>query len=260
LIRASPTMVIRFVDAEELVSDKDYWGLLLRVAKRNTLHRVKRALTIMGRRESEAELDSSKIIYPLMQVTDIFYLDLDIALGGMDQRKAHMLARDTAEKLGIRKPIAVHTPIITGLQGARRMEGASIDEALAEAKMSKSKPETAIFLHDSPEDIWRKIRKAYCPGRQLEGNPVIEIAKYILFARPGFKLHVDRPEKYGGPVTYESIEELERDFAEGRLHPLDLKAAVARALADLLAPVRERLLSDEETRRLIETIEARVTR
>ncbi len=256
-----PVDRIRFVDAEELASDKDYWGLLLRVAKRNTLHRVRRALTIMGRKESDAELDSSKIIYPLMQVTDIFYLDLDIALGGMDQRKAHMLARDTAEKLGVKKPIAIHTPIISSLQGGARMEaGKPIDDLLAERKMTKSKPWTAIFLHDEPEAIREKIRRAYCPARQVDGNPVIEIARYVLFAQPGFRLHVDRPEKYGGPITYESYEDLERDFTEGRLHPADLKMAVAEALIELLAPVRERLLGDPRIRELIERIEASVTR
>ncbi len=117
-----PAERVRFVDAEELASDKDYWGLVIRVAKRASLARVRRALTIMGRRAEEAEVDASKLIYPLMQVSDIFYMDLDIALGGMDQRKAHMLARDVAEKLGRKKPVAIHTPIISSLQGPGRME------------------------------------------------------------------------------------------------------------------------------------------
>jgi len=257
-----PVERIRFVDAEELVSDKRYWETLIRVAKKNTLHRVKRAMTIMGRKMDEADLDSSKIIYPLMQVTDIFYLDLDLALGGLDQRKAHMLARDTAEKLGFKKPIAVHTPIISSLRGAGRMEtaGLSKDEAAALFKMSKSDPGSTIYLHEDPESIRRKIRRAYCPARQLEGNPIIEINRYILFARPGFRLVVERPEKYGGTVVYESIEDLERDFAEGRLHPADLKKATAEALIELLRPVRERLLGDPAVREYIDLIMGNITR
>ncbi|HID40665.1 MAG TPA: tyrosine--tRNA ligase, partial [Pyrodictium sp.] len=149
---------LKIVDAEDLVSDKEYWAILLRVAKNNTLARIKRALTIMGRRAEEAELDFSKLIYPAMQVTDIFYLDLDIALGGLDQRKAHMLARDTAEKLGRKKPIAIHTPLLTGLQGIGRMNPSIVDEEqhALEFKMSKSRPETAVFVYDSPEDIEKK--------------------------------------------------------------------------------------------------------
>ncbi|GAB6147575.1 tyrosine--tRNA ligase [Stetteria hydrogenophila] len=245
---------VRYVDAEELASDKDYWALVLRVLKSATLARVRRALTIMGRRADEAELDASKIVYPAMQVGDIFYMDLDIALGGMDQRKAHMLARDVAPKLGRKKPIALHTPLITGLSGGKRMEAAEVDELYAAFKMSKSKPGDAILVHDSPEEIREKIRRAYCPARVVEFNPVMEIAKYILFARPGFVLHVERPAKYGGPVDYHSYADLERDYVEGRLHPLDLKNAVADALAKLLEPIRRALLSDPEARRAIEEI------
>ncbi|MEB2835711.1 MAG: tyrosine--tRNA ligase [Desulfurococcales archaeon] len=247
---------IRYVDAEELASDKDYWALVLRVLKANSLARIRRALTIMGRRASEAELDASKLVYPAMQVSDIYYMGIEVALGGMDQRKAHMLARDTAEKLGLRKPVAVHTPIISSLQGPGRMEAAERDEVLAEVKMSKSKPETAIFVHDPPEEVRRKIRRAYCPARQAEFNPIIEINKYILFAQPGFVLHVERKPKYGGPIDYHSYEELERDYVEGRLHPLDLKNATAEALIELLEPIRERLLSDPRVREAIERIEA----
>lgn len=256
-----PVDRVRFIDAEDLASDKRYWEILIRVAKRSTLARVRRALTIMGRSLGESEIDASKIIYPLMQVSDIFYLNVDLALGGIDQRKAHMLARDVAEKLGLKKPIAIHTPIITGLRGAGRMDvGGPKDEIAARIKMSKSIPENTIFLHDDPDSIRRKIMKAYCPKGVLEYNPIIEINRYVLFARPGFRLVVERPEKYGGTVVYSSIEELERDFAEGRLHPADLKKATAEALIEMLRPVRERLLSNSELRSLIERIMGSVTR
>ncbi len=257
-----PISKINFVDAEDLASDKRYWEILIRVAKKNSLARVKRALTIMGRRAEEAELDSSKIIYPLMQVSDIFYLDLDITLGGLDQRKAHMLARDTAEKLGFKKPIAIHTPIISSLKGVGRMEttGLPKDEAVALFKMSKSDPGSTIFLHEDPDTIRRKIRKAYCPAGVVENNPILEINKHILFTIPGFKLVVERPEKYGGTVVYDNYEMLERDFAERRLHPADLKKATAEALVELLRPVRERLTRDPQIRSYIDLIMKSVTR
>ncbi|WFO75664.1 tyrosine--tRNA ligase [Desulfurococcaceae archaeon MEX13E-LK6-19] len=257
---------IKFVDAEDLISDKTYWELLIKSAKHVSLARVKRALTIMGRKASEAETDFSKLIYPLMQVTDIFYLDLDIALGGTDQRKAHMLARDIAEKIGRKKVVAIHTPLLTSLQGpGKRMEvtisEANIDEVLADVKMSKSKPETAIFIHDPPEAIREKIRKAYCPPREVELNPVIEINKYLLFSQPGFELYVDRPAKYGGPLTIHSYEELEKLYKEGKLHPADLKNATAEALIKMLEPVRKKILEDREARELLETLmHAKITR
>lgn len=258
-----PESSVRFVDAEELVSDKEYWGTLIKLSKHTTLARVKRALTIMGRRMEEAEADFSKLIYPLMQVTDIVYLSLDVALGGMDQRKAHMLARDIAEKAGFKKVVAIHTPIITGLQGPgeRMGGGGEIDELAAEYKMSKSKPETAIFVHDSPELVEQKILKAYCPPRQTEYNPVIEINRYLLFREESFKLTVERPEKYGGTIIVESFSELEKLYSEGRIHPLDLKKATATALNQLLDPIRRRILNDPAARKLLDELsQAKITR
>ncbi len=249
---------INFIDAEDMVSDKRYWEILLRVAKNTTLARMKRALTIMGRRAEEAEMDFSKLIYPAMQVTDIFYLDVDVALGGTDQRKAHMLARDVAEKLNYKKPIAIHTPLLTGLQGARRMDTSKIDEDVfaVELKMSKSKPETTILVHDSPEDIRRKIRKAYCPAKEVKFNPIIEINKYILFAQKDFVLHIERPEKYGGPIDIYSYDELEKLFVEGKIHPLDLKNATADALIKFLEPVRRYFEENKEAKNLLETLKS----
>jgi tyrosyl-tRNA synthetase len=262
-----PETRVKYVDAEELVSSKEYWALLVRLAKSTSLARVKRALTIMGRAVSEAESDFSKLIYPLMQVADIFYLDLDIALGGLDQRRAHMLARDLAEKLNLKKPVALHTPIVSSIRGSQRKiiqisDGSvEVDEVVSEFKMSKSKPETAIFVHDSPEVVRSKVLSAYCPPRVLEFNPVIEINKYILFQQPGFVLHVERPSQYGGPVDLHSIEELENMYSKGELHPLDLKNATAEALVKMLEGIRAKLFSSKETTKLLEElISARITR
>ena len=254
---------IEFVDAEDLAGDKDYWATVIKVAKSNSLARIKRALTIMGRKAEDVEIDSSKLIYPSMQVSDIFYMDLDIALGGMDQRKAHMLARDTAPKLGYKKPISIHTPLLTGLQGLGRMDPSKIteEEHAVEFKMSKSKPESSIFIHDKPDDIKRKLKKAYCPPKQERFNPVLEINKYILFSREDFKLIVERPEKYGGTVVYEKYNDLLKDYINGNLHPADLKKATADALINLLTPIRERLLSDKEAVSLLNELSSvKITR
>ena len=221
----------KYLWADELVSRKEYWEKVLKIAKKTTLKRVKRAMSIMGRKEEDAELDSSKIIYPFMQVADIYDMEIDIALGGMDQRHAHMLARDVAEKLGFKKPVAVHTVILAGLRGAGRMDP-------IEAKMSKSKEGSAIFLDDSEEDIRRKMKKAFCPS-EVKDNPVLQIAKHILFSYYIEKLVIPRPEKWGGDIIIHSYDELEKIYGEGELHPMDLKMAVADSLIKILKPVRD---------------------
>jgi tyrosyl-tRNA synthetase (EC 6.1.1.1) len=222
----------RYIYGDEIVKDPRYWELALRIAKETSLARVRRATPVMGRRAEEVELDFSKLLYPIMQVADIFYLGVDVAVGGMDQRRAHMLARDVAEKLGLKKPIALHTPIITSLSGTGRMEGThrELDEVYAMYKMSKSKPQSAIFVTDREEEVRKKIWAAYCPPRETRFNPVYEIATHLLIPYAG-------PLEVGGR-RYEAAEDLRRDYENGAVTPQALKEAVAAALVDLLSRLR----------------------
>ena len=221
---------VEFVFASDLVNEKSYWEKVLRASKASTVARIRRAMSIMGRTEEEADLDASKMIYPAMQVTDIVHMDLDVAYGGMDQRHAHMLYRDIAPKLGWKKIVAIHTPLLPSLQGGGRMDA-------AEMKMSKSMPETCIFLHDSPEHISKKINKAFCPEKDVDNNPVLETVNIVIF-RKMKELKVERPEKFGGDVTYSSYRELRSAYSAGELHPADLKSATASALTEILEPAR----------------------
>jgi len=219
-----------FLFAHELVGRREYWQKVLSISKNATVSRMRRAMTIMGRKEEDADIDASKLIYPAMQAADIVELDLDIALGGMDQRHAHMLLRDVAEKIGARKPVAVHTPLLAGLQGGGRMDS-------FEGKMSKSRPETFISIHEEPDAVEQKIRKAFCPEGDVQDNPVLDICGLIIFPEiEEFK--VEREEKFGGDVSYRSYEELRKAFGGRELHPSDLKNATTRYLNEILEPVR----------------------
>ncbi len=253
---------VEVVWASDLAAESDYWKTVIRVAKSVTIKRVLRALPIMGRLVGEME-EAAQIFYPAMQVADIFYMGVDICQLGLDQRRANILARELAPKLGFKKPVAVHHHMLMGLRGPSKVKGFEEDAEMnlqIASKMSKSVPETSIFVHDSPETIKRKISKAYCPPRTAEGNPILEYAKYIIF-RKLEKLHIDRPSKYGGPVDYYSYEELEKDYVEGKLHPMDLKMGVAEALDQLLKPIREHFEKDPHARRLYEFVkEQEVTR
>ena len=212
---------VKYIYASDMVRDEKYWHLVLKIAKQSSLARVRRAMDIMGRQAEEAEKDVSKFIYPLMQVADIFYLNVDAALGGIDQRHAHMLARDIAEKMKIKKPVALHTPIISSLKASGRMD----------VKMSKSKPESAIFVHDDYEMIEKKLRKAYCPEGIAE-NPVMDIAHYIIFPYFG------EIEILSGKLKFYSYENLEEAFIRKEVHPLDLKISIASYLNKILEPIR----------------------
>lgn len=224
------TSKVHFVYASDYVNDAKYWELVLKTAKSTSVARVKRAMDIMGRGEEEAEKDLSKLFYPAMQVSDIFYLNLDVAYGGTDQRHAHMLARDVAKKIGGTAPVAIHTPLLTSLQAGGRMNP-------IEMKMSKSKPETMISIHDPADVVKKKLSKAYCPEKQIEGNPVLEMCKFVIFPHlDGKPFLIERSEKFGGNLEFTTYDALAETFAAG-LHPLDLKNATANHINTILAPV-----------------------
>lgn len=218
--------------AQDFAGDADYWALVIQVLKHTTLARMRRAMDIMGRTEDEAEKDMSKFLYPAMQVADIFYMEIDLAYGGLDQRHAHMLARDVAKKLGRDAPVALHTPLVPNLKGGKgRMDP-------LEMKMSKSDPSSGIFLHDSAEAVVAKVKKAHCPAGEKEDNPVLDLLGLVVWPRLADGLRIDRPEKFGGPLHYADFSDVEAAFVAGDLHPMDLKNGVAVALDGILAPVR----------------------
>ncbi|KUK16725.1 MAG: Tyrosine--tRNA ligase, partial [Thermococcus sibiricus] len=55
--------------------------------------------------------------------------------------------------------------------------------------------------------------------------------------------------------TYTTFEELKKDFAEGKIHPLDLKNAVAEYLVELLKPVREYFEKHPEPLELMKSVQ-----
>jgi len=233
---------VHYLWASDITNHMGYWEKVVRVAKSVSLQRTWRALPIMGREMSLTDMETAWVYYPCMQAADIFHMKLDVACAGMDQRKAHMLARDAAEKLGWKKPVCIHTHLLMGLQKpetAKRQfdENADINLQIS-SKMSKSIPRTCIYIHDTPKDIAMKVRAAYCPPKQVRENPVLDLARYVIFAEKE-DLKIPRLPKYGGPETFESYGELEKAYVNGRLHPLDLKDGAAESLIEILEPVRE---------------------
>jgi len=235
-----PEDKVEYVLASEFY-DNDYWADVLRVAKETTMNRMLRCITIMGRKESDA-VKSSFIFYPAMQAADLFGLEVQIAHAGMDQRKVHMLAHELAPKFGNRKFASVHGHLLPSLVGVQRMN--PTEDEVVDAKMSKSKPESAIFIHDSEDEVKKKIAKAYCPEKVAEGNPVFEIAEYLILRDKPMK--IERPAKFGGDLDIANAEELGKIYSEGKLHPMDLKGAVAKELVAMLKPCREYFAKNQE--------------
>jgi len=182
-------------------------------------------------------------------------LDVQIAHAGMDQRKVHMLAHELAPKFGNRKFAAVHGHLLPSLLGVQRMDPNALpnEDELVDMKMSKSKPESAIFIHDSEEEIKKKLSKAFCPEKVAEGNPVFEMAEYLILRDKSMK--IERPAKFGGDVEFENVEELKATYLEGKLHPMDLKAGVTKELTAILKPCREYFAKNQQYLEQIKEVE-----
>ena len=235
---------VEIVEGSQLYeSRRGYWLDLVKFAKNMSLERTMRSLTIMGRSTEKDKIDLGQLFYPPMQAVDIHTMDLDIVHAGMDQRKIHMLVREIFPKMKWKIPVAVHHHILAGL--GEPEPASDSDSDFVSSKMSKSKSASGIFIHDTDEEINSKFKKAWCPEGVVDKNPVLEISKHIIFHE--FKeFSVERPDKFGGNVTYTSYQDLETDFAQKKLHPSDLKATVSKYVTNIIRPIREKIVLTEE--------------
>ena len=221
-----------FVLGSEFQLDEEYTLDLHALELETNLSRAERA---MAEIQSGDAATVAQAVYPLMQALDIVYLDVDLAIGGMEQRKVHMLARDTLPSIGADAPTCLHTPLIADL-------------STGVGKMSSSSG-VSISMEDSEEELREKVNKAFCPPSRdpdpdRDGNdrdnPVLQIFEYHVFPRFG-EVVVERPEQYGGDLEYDDYESLAADLDSGELHPADAKGALADYLNELVAPGREKI-------------------
>eukprot|EP00420_Gonyaulax_spinifera_P026143 CAMPEP_0197897592 /NCGR_PEP_ID=MMETSP1439-20131203/42268_1 /TAXON_ID=66791 /ORGANISM="Gonyaulax spinifera, Strain CCMP409" /LENGTH=735 /DNA_ID=CAMNT_0043518231 /DNA_START=47 /DNA_END=2254 /DNA_ORIENTATION=+ len=226
---------------------KEYWGQALDIARLSTLGRIKRCCQIMGR--AEDALTAAQIMYPIMQCTDIFFLKADICQLGVDQRKVNMLAREYCDSAGRKtKPIVLSHHMLFGLKAGQ-------------AKMSKSDPDSAIFMEDSAADVERKIRNAYCPlkpeaaaqrsdddemhlVKDTLANPCLDYIRYILFSNPGFTFTVEG-------TRYTDFDDLKGAFVSGKISETALKDKLIEEVNAYLEPVRKHFQSDSVAKELL---------
>lgn len=234
---------VQFLWASEEINARpaEYWGRVMEMARLNSVSRIQRCCTIMGRKETD-EMSAAQIFYPCMQATDIFYLKADICQLGMDQRKVNMLAREycdmTKPKIKF-KPVILSHHMLLGLK-----EG--------QEKMSKSDPDSAIFMEDTVEDVNRKVKKAFCPPEVIVGNPIMDYIKHIILGYYG-QIEIK------GRV-YEQWEDIERDYLSGELHPSDVKPALTASLNRILEPVRQHFAGGEPAKLLAKVKSFKITR
>ncbi len=264
IVGAEPSK-IEFIHGTDLYdSDNTFWQSMLEISKNLTLSRVLKSTSIMGRDERSSQ-PFAWLIYPPMQIADIFTIGINITHSGTDQRKIHVVTREIATKLKIKnlktskqeiiKPVAIHHDLLLGLQKPKTWpipEGKEKDSVRMEMKMSKSVIGSAIFIHDSEEKIREKVKKAFCPEKEVLFNPVINWAEHLILPLQG-KLLIKRESRFGGDLLITNAEELKNIYARGELHPMDFKNTIADILIDVLKPAREKF-NNPDSQKLIQKI------
>lgn len=232
-----PIEKLKFVTGSSYQLKPDYTLDVFRLANKVSQNDAKRAGADVVKQVANPLL--SGLIYPLMQALDEQYLDVDCQFGGSDQRKIFVLAEETLGSLGYKKRAHLMNPMVPGLgQGG---------------KMSASDPNSKIDLLDSPKQVQKKVNSAYCSPGVVDDNGLLAFVKHVVapiqelqYGKNTFKFHINRPEKFGGPITYDSLQKLFEDFAESKLAPPDLKIGVSDAINELLEPVRKEFESNPE--------------
>ncbi|CCE81855.1 Piso0_002532 [Millerozyma farinosa CBS 7064] len=233
-----PVEKLKFVLGSSYQTSENYTMDLFRLSNVVSQNDAKRAGADVVKQVANPLL--SGLIYPLMQALDEEYLGVDAQFGGVDQRKIFVLAEENLPSLGYKKRAHLMNPMVPGLgQGG---------------KMSASDPNSKIDMLEEPKQIRKKISSAYCAPGEVEGNGVISFVENVLqpvqqLAAENtnhFNFFINRPDKYGGPITYTSVDDLKADYAAGSLSPVDLKSGVADSIVELLAPIKKSFDSDPE--------------
>jgi len=227
---------VEFVSGKDLYEKNPIqWQNFMEIGKQITLSRNLRSISIMGKKQGN-DVNMATLFYPPLQVADIATMNINLAHAGMDQRKAHVIAREAIKKIpgDYQTPVAIHQNLVAGLTAPDSDK--NNEESL---KMSKSKPNSAIFVHDTPDEIRNKIKKAYGPPKETEFNPLLNWVKCLVFwGEETGELKIERPEKFGGNVIYTKYADIVADYQSEKLYPTDLKNALAEWLIKKLEPAR----------------------
>lgn len=225
-----PIEKLKFVVGSSYQLEAKYTMDLFRLSNIVSQNDAKRAGADVVKQVSNPLL--SGLIYPLMQALDEEYLAVDVQFGGVDQRKIFVLAEENLQALGYKKRAHLMNPMVPGLtQGG---------------KMSASDPNSKIDVLEEPKQVKKKINSAYCAPGVVDDNGLLSFIEYVVapiqelkYGPDYFNFPIERPEKFGGPITYTSFSQLKEDFKEQKLAPPDLKTGVSDIINKLLAPIRE---------------------
>jgi tyrosyl-tRNA synthetase len=222
----APTDKIKFVKGTDFQLSEKYTLDVYKLMSNMSLRDANKAGAEVVKQSKNPKMSS--LMYPGLQALDEEYLNVDAQFGGIDQRKIFMLSDSYLPKLGYKKRIHLMNPMIPSFNSNNG------------EKMSSSALNSKIDFLDSAKSIKKKINKAFCE----EGNIDCGLFKFIEFVvfpildLKNKKFNIDRDEKYGGSLEFNTFENLKDNFLNKKLHPCDLKLGVIQWLISFLEPLR----------------------
>ncbi|CAH1117704.1 unnamed protein product [Phaedon cochleariae] len=227
---------LKFVKGTDYELSREYTLDVYRLTSVVTEHDAKKAGAEVVKQVDNPLL--SGLLYPGLQALDEEYLKVDAQFGGVDQRKIFTFAEKYLPQLGYQKRAHLMNPMVPGLTGS---------------KMSSSEEDSKIDLLDSPANVKKKLKKAFCEPGNIETNGILSFSKHVIFPllKPNEKYIVPRKPEFGGDSSFEKYEDLEKAFAKEEVHPGDLKNAVEVYINRLLEPIRK-TFSTPELKKLAE--------
>lgn len=115
---------------------------VIELASRFTAQQMLAREEFRKRLAAKTAIPIKDLIYPLLQAYDSVAIEADIEFGGTDQLFNILAGRELQEQVGRRPQSVFIVELLEGLDGDR---------------MSKSKPATAIWITDHPEEMFGKV-------------------------------------------------------------------------------------------------------
>ncbi len=201
-----------------------------------TYGELRRMTQFKDKGKDQETVRAGLLTYPVLMAADILLYDAERVPVGDDQRQHLELTRTLAARFNNRygPTFVVPAPAVPTL-AARVMD---LQEPTRKMSKSVSSPLGTVLVLDSPDEIDRKVRKAVTDTEtevryDPEHKPGVSNLLELLAASTG-----------GDPAT----------LATGYGNYGSLKADVSEALAELLRPVRERLVELHAQRDYVESV------
>jgi len=272
--------MIEFIwSSQEITSrSEEYWKLVLDIATKFSLNRVKKCTQIMGKKEEKEQKETieelkQKIAHLELTIkakeSGVKYEELETQFEEINSKFDEITESNVQElacsqvfypvmqcadifflkidlcSLGIDQ-LKCNMLALEYCDKIKRKNKPIIIShhmimALNGTKMSKSDPDNAIFMDDNPAEVKRKITKAFCEPNNIEKNPLLDWAKHIIIPIVGKFVTPENLKCNEPEMTFIKFEELEQAFFGGKVQPKGLKDGMVKHINDLLKPVQNKL-------------------